>query len=194
MNDYGRNIKNARKKLGLTQKELAEASGVAKVTIQQYETGKRQPRLEQLSMLAEAMKVHMDELLGTKPLPSREVAINEGFPCEYTDMEDGAEIESMAAFFFLDELGYKMFNDHRIDDKACEDAANQRILYDCRDNKAYSVTWNEMEKVRENVMSYAKFQMNELLTHAKIANAEEFLDELRERKVIPPRQEDQKEK
>lgn len=194
MNDYGRNIKNARKKLGLTQKELAEASGVAKVTIQQYETGKRQPRLEQLSMLAEAMKVHMDELLGTKPLPSREVVINEGFPCEYTDMEDGAEIESMAAFFFLDELGYKMFNDHRIDDKACEDAANQRILYDCRDNKAYSVTWNEMEKVRENVMSYAKFQMNELLTHAKIANAEEFLDELRERKVIPPRQEDQKEK
>lgn len=192
MNDYGKNIKNARKKAGLTQKELAEASGVAKVTIQQYETGKRQPRLEQLSMLAEAMKVHMDELLGTKPLPSREVVINEGFPCEYTDMEDGAEIESMAAFFFLDELGYKMFNDHRIDDKACEDAANQRILYDCRDNKAYSVTWNEMEKVRENVMSYAKFQMNELLTHAKIANAEEFLDELRERKVIPPRQEAQK--
>ena len=39
MNDYGKNIKNARKKAGLTQKELAEASGVAKVTIQQYETG-----------------------------------------------------------------------------------------------------------------------------------------------------------
>lgn len=192
MNDYGKNIKNARKKLGLTQKELAEASGVAKVTIQQYETGKRQPRLEQLSMLAEAMQVHMDELLGTKPLPSREVVINEGFPCEYTDMEDGAEIESMAAFFFLDELGYKMFNDHRIDDKACEDAANQRILYDCRDNKAYSVTWEELEKVRENVMSYAKFQMNELLTHAKIANVEEFLNDMRERKVIPSRQEDQK--
>lgn len=192
MNDYGKNIKNARKKAGLTQKELAEASGVAKVTIQQYETGKRQPRLEQLSMLAEAMKVHMDELLGTKPLPSREVVINEGGSSEYTKMEDGAEIESMAAFFFLDELGYTMFNDPRIDDKACEDAANQRILYDCRDNKAYSVTWEELEKVRENVMSYAKFQMNELLMHAKIADAEEFLDELREWKVIPPRQEAQK--
>lgn len=192
MNDYGKNIKNARKKAGLTQKELAEASGVAKVTIQQYETGKRQPRLEQLSMLAEAMQVHMDELLGTKPLPSREVVINEGFPCECIETEDGAEIESMAAFFFLDELGYKMFNDPRIDDKACEDAANQRILYDCRDNKAYSVTWEELEKVRENVMSYAKFQMNELLTHAKIANVEEFLDEMRERKVILLRQEAQK--
>lgn len=107
-------------------------------------------------------------------------------------MEDGAEIESMAAFFFLDELGYKMFNDPRIDDKACEDAANQRILYDCRDNKAYSVTWEELEKVRENVMSYAKFQMNELLMHAKIADVEEFLDELREWKVIPLRQEAQK--
>ena len=192
MNDYGKNIKNARKKAGLTQKELAEASGVAKVTIQQYETGKRQPRLEQLSMLAEAMKVHMDELLGTKPLPSREVVINEGVSSEYTKMEDGAEIESMAAFFFLDELGYKMFNDPRIDDMVCEDAANQRILYDCRDDKAYFVTWEELEKVRENVMSYAKFQMNELLKHAKIADIEEFLDELREWKVIPPRQEAQK--
>lgn len=192
MNDYGKNIKNARKKAGLTQKELAEASGVAKVTIQQYETGKRQPRLEQLSMLAEAMQVHMDELLGTKPLPSRAVVINEGFPCECIETEDGAEIESMAAFFFLDELGYKMFNAPRIDDMVCEDAANQRILYDCRDNKAYSVTWDELEKVRENVISYAKFQMNELLMHAKIADVEEFLDELREWKVIPPRQEAQK--
>lgn len=192
MNDYGKNIKNARKKAGLTQKELAEASGVAKVTIQQYETGKRQPRLEQLSMLAEAMQVHMDELLGTKPLPSRAVVINEGFPCECIETEDGAEIESMAAFFFLDELGYKMFNDPRIDDMVCEDATNQRILYDCRDNKAYSVTWDELEKVRENVISYAKFQMNELLMHAKIADVEEFLDELREWKEIPPRQEAQK--
>ena len=192
MNDYGKNIKNARKKAGLTQKELAEASGVAKVTIQQYETGKRQPRLEQLSMLAEAMQVHMDELLGTKPLPSRAVVINEGFPCECIETEDGAEIESMAAYFFLDALGYKMFNDPRIDDMVCEDAANQRILYDCRDNKAYSVTWDELEKVRENVISYAKFQMNELLMHAKIADVEEFLDELREWKEIPPRQEAQK--
>ena len=192
MNDYGKNIKNARKKAGLTQKELAEASGVAKVTIQQYETGKRQPRLEQLSMLAEAMQVHMDELLGTKPLPSRAVVINEGFPCECIETEDGAEIESMAAFFFLDELGYKMFNDPRIDDMVCEDATNQRILYDCRDDKAYFVTWEELEKVRENVISYAKFQMNELLMHAKIADVEEFLDELREWKEIPPRQEAQK--
>ena len=192
MNDYGKNIKNARKKAGLTQKELAEESGVAKVTIQQYETGKRQPRLEQLSMLAEAMQVHMDELLGTKPLPSRAVVINEGFPCECIETEDGAEIERMAAFFILDELGYKMVNDPRIDDMVCEDAANQRILYDCRDNKAYSVTWDELEKVRENVISYAKFQMNELLMHAKIADVEEFLDELREWKEIPPRQEAQK--
>ena len=34
--------------------------------------------------------------------------------------------------------------------------------------------------------------MNELLMHAKIADVEEFLDELREWKVIPLRQEAQK--
>ncbi len=50
----------------MTQKELADASGVAKITIQQY-----QPRLEQLMMIAKALKVKADVLMGVKPLPSQ---------------------------------------------------------------------------------------------------------------------------
>ena len=65
MKNYGELIRTARKHAGLTQKELAEKSGVAKITIQQYEAGKRQPRLDQLEMLADAMKMDIGELLST---------------------------------------------------------------------------------------------------------------------------------
>lgn len=40
----GQRIKAARKKAGMTQKEIAEKAGTATGTIQQYELGKRQPR------------------------------------------------------------------------------------------------------------------------------------------------------
>ena len=66
MKNYGEIIRIARKHAGLTQKELAEKAGVAKITIQQYEAGKRQPRLEQLEMLADAMKMDIGELLSTQ--------------------------------------------------------------------------------------------------------------------------------
>lgn len=38
-----KDIKNLRTKLGLTQKDMAEALGVAKLTISHYETGFRTP-------------------------------------------------------------------------------------------------------------------------------------------------------
>lgn len=56
-------IKRARKKAGLTQRELAEKSGTATGTIQQYELGKRQPRLEQLQAIATALGTTVNWLL-----------------------------------------------------------------------------------------------------------------------------------
>ena len=50
-------IKAARKAKGMTQKELANQLGLATGTIQQYELGKREPRLEQLSKLSEVLGV-----------------------------------------------------------------------------------------------------------------------------------------
>ena len=62
--DIGQRIKAARKDIGLTQDQLAQKSGVATITIRQYETGKRQPRLEQLQKIADALDVSISYLLG----------------------------------------------------------------------------------------------------------------------------------
>ena len=51
------NIKSERKQQGLTQEQLAAKSGVATVTIRQYEGEKRQPRIEQLEKIAQACGV-----------------------------------------------------------------------------------------------------------------------------------------
>lgn len=60
----GELIKNYRKIAGLTQKELGTLSGTSERTIQNYETGKRQPRIEQLQKIAPILNVSVLDLLG----------------------------------------------------------------------------------------------------------------------------------
>lgn len=61
----GERIRNYRKIVGLTQKELGTLSGTSERTIQNYETGKRQPRIEQLQKIAPILKVSVTDLLGS---------------------------------------------------------------------------------------------------------------------------------
>lgn len=61
--NVGERIRERRKAIGYTQKELAEKSGVAIVSVQQYERGVRQPRLEQLQRIAESLETTIDYFL-----------------------------------------------------------------------------------------------------------------------------------
>ena len=70
----GQRIKEARKSTGLTQRELAERSGTATGTIQQYELGKRQPRIEQLKSIASALDVDVNWLMNGYTLEERDQA------------------------------------------------------------------------------------------------------------------------
>lgn len=58
----GDRIKAARTAAKLTQKELAKNSGVAEITIRQYESNKRQPKFEFLAKLAKALNTTPLEL------------------------------------------------------------------------------------------------------------------------------------
>lgn len=59
----GERIKAARKKAGITQAQLAEQSGVATISIHQYEAGKRNPQLEPVLRIASALGVSVDSLI-----------------------------------------------------------------------------------------------------------------------------------
>lgn len=61
--DVGKKIKYYRKQQGYTQKKLAEECGLAVGTIQQYELGKREPRMAMLQKIAIVLDVSIDNLL-----------------------------------------------------------------------------------------------------------------------------------
>lgn len=52
MDNFGQRLKNERERLGLTQKELAEAVSISYVTQSNYETGKRKPDTKYIASIA----------------------------------------------------------------------------------------------------------------------------------------------
>ena len=62
----GRNLRNARKAAGETQKEVAQAIHVAHNAISQYETGERCPDLSCVAALATHFRIPVDHLLSGK--------------------------------------------------------------------------------------------------------------------------------
>lgn len=67
----GERIKKARKAAGITQKGLAEMINSATGTIQQYELGKRQPRLDQLQKIARVLEIPVVDLLPIELFPEQ---------------------------------------------------------------------------------------------------------------------------
>lgn len=58
------NIREYRKKKGLTMKQLGEAIGVSESSISLYETGKRTPDIDLLMSMADVLGVSVTDLLG----------------------------------------------------------------------------------------------------------------------------------
>jgi transcriptional regulator with XRE-family HTH domain len=63
-------LKELRKKKHLTLKELGEQLGLANNTLSQYETGKREPKLETWQKLAEFFGVSVQYLQGLSDVPN----------------------------------------------------------------------------------------------------------------------------
>ena len=57
-------LKKYRKKAGLTQQELADATGIDRASIVRYENGTRNPPMENLNILANYFNITVDQLMG----------------------------------------------------------------------------------------------------------------------------------
>lgn len=92
---FNENLKYAREKMGLSQKEVAEGIGVAKSTYSLYESGNREPNVQTIKKIAELLNVTADELLGINEEPNTIAAHFDG--TEYTEDEID-EIKQFAEF------------------------------------------------------------------------------------------------
>ena len=75
-NIIGENIKSIRKEKKITQKELAEKCILATITIRQYENGKREPKYETLSKIANALNVSILDLTLSKSKEPKYITLN----------------------------------------------------------------------------------------------------------------------
>ena len=59
----GENIRHARQKAGLTQKELGEKLGISQAAVGQFESDKANPKIETLLKIATALNIKLSELV-----------------------------------------------------------------------------------------------------------------------------------
>ena len=93
--NFNENLKEARLKSGLSQKELSENIGVAKSTYSLYESGKREPNVDTIKKITSALNVSADTLLGIDEEPTTLAAHFDGDG--YTE-DELDEIKQFAEF------------------------------------------------------------------------------------------------
>lgn len=59
-----KNLRAIRKLAGITQKQLSEISGVPRISIIRYESGKYHPNLKNAEKLAAALRCTIEDLIG----------------------------------------------------------------------------------------------------------------------------------
>jgi repressor LexA len=76
MNPTAESLRAHRKRVGLSQHDLAKRAGLAQSAYSRFETGTRRPSLEQLRAVAKALGVGTAELLGESPAHDRPQAVD----------------------------------------------------------------------------------------------------------------------
>lgn len=67
--EINKKIKTLRKEKGVTQRRLGELTGIAAITIQQYEAGKYKPKIEAIWKIADALGVTLDAFIEIEGFP-----------------------------------------------------------------------------------------------------------------------------
>ena len=93
--NFNENLKNARERKGMSQKDVAEEIGVAKSTYSLYESGNCEPNVQTIKRIADVLNVSADDLLGLNDEPITIAAHFDGD--EYTE-EELDEIKAFAEF------------------------------------------------------------------------------------------------
>lgn len=111
-------IREKRRSLNLTMKDLAKIVGVSEGAISHYETGRREPDPDMLKKIACALGVSVDYLLGGDAHPSdMNVSADdeEGFITEIVDtLKLFPKEEKLFAIAMLNGIKQKLYNEGKL--------------------------------------------------------------------------------
>ena len=140
----GQRIKAARKSAGFTQKELGEKLEISYQTIAQWENNLRNPKVETLQRIADALGVPVSELrqLEVRPMAAQEAVMT-------------PELDS-----YIRAQGYAL----------SRDSANGVVCIEEKTGKRYALSNEDVAACRQALQTYTKFQMAELLKKGKLVS------------------------
>lgn len=73
---FAQKLKKARENTGFTQRDVAKETGITQSVLARYETGKLEPNIETLGILADFYGISIDWLIGTQG--GKNTAISQG--------------------------------------------------------------------------------------------------------------------
>lgn len=137
----GDKIKQIRKQAGLTQKELAEQLGTTQQNLAQYESGKRNPKIETIEKIANALDVPVSYLIGNK---------------EKTIIEESRQ--QTAFLNYLDNLGYEYIDGNWYDSEPEEVG----ILHIKKENIDIPITKYDFDRLEQSIENNVELEIYRL--------------------------------
>ena len=108
MSTVGARIRERRKFIGLTQQELAEKAHISMMSIRRYENGDRDPNMETLNKIADALGVSGLDLTGFTSLFKAVDSIRGGMQerCDTDSINSILPAELTDFSMFIEKMGY----------------------------------------------------------------------------------------
>lgn len=151
--EIGRSIKAHRKRMNMTQSELAKKLNKSLRTIQKYESGEIKPPLEVLDELSAILEVSLYELIGSIDLPFWEIPELSKITNKYAWEVIGIDKES-----FLERCGISLIK-AIYDERLGEDYVNDSIEIAKQDGQ--SNTYNSKLKLDKNQLDINNNETND---------------------------------
>ena len=135
MSTTGDTIRQLRTNRGLTQRQLAEKSGIIETTIRKYELGTQNPKIENLSKIADALGVSTASLMP----------------------EHGEELRSELLWF--DDLEQKL---KFVGCSVGADLDDADAWIECPDGGILNMTQEELKELNYSIDEFIRFKLSEL--------------------------------
>lgn len=168
--NVGERIKQLRVSLKKTQKQLADETGLSRVTIGNYERGARLPNSDAIRKLAVALYTSPDFIVGKSKYQYDSDEVFDVYESYKSIPYENSELEE-----FLERIGYSI--------------EPSIFLYDTNEEKAYrleewknnfkqfyriicngtfvDISPSQMARLEENIMNYIEFEINRLKTNPR---------------------------
>jgi len=106
---FGENVASARKKMGISQDELAKKVGTIAVTIGRYERNEIKPSIDIAAKIAEALEVSLDYLVGQSDAVLEKTLVKKITAIQKLPDEDKKCVHKMIDAFLRDHQAKKTY-------------------------------------------------------------------------------------